>query len=111
LEKPENVFSASGHPHFPHAKPIIKIVSLYFKGWWPRERPGPLILWNFAIKIFENISRKVRGGHRLYSGGALLQMINNSGTLFATLISTHIEDGAFWDTPEKLLLTSQASQE
>jgi len=62
-------------------------------------------------KIFKNISRKVRGGHRLYSGGALLQMINNSGTLFATLISTHIENGAFWDTPEKLLLTSQASQE
>jgi len=44
LEKPKNVFVAGRHPHFLHAKPIIKIVSLYFKGWRPRWRSQPVLL-------------------------------------------------------------------
>ena len=51
-------------------------------------------LWgcfNYCFKIyqvvFKNVSRKVRSGHRFYSDGAFLQIINNSITLFTKLRS------------------------
>jgi len=90
LEKPEDVFIALWNPHFPHAKPIIKTVSQYFK---TKPHVGPDRLWQrllrkiITIKHFKNISRKVRSGHRFYSDGAFLQLINNSVALFAKLIS------------------------
>ena len=83
LEKLQEVSVASRNPHLPHAKPLIKVVSLYFKikpSPWPDRRPQPLIvfLWNFIIKHFKNISRKVSSGHAFYRYITFLQLENNS---------------------------------
>ena len=62
LEKPQDVLVAFRHHHFPHAKPFIELVSLYFKikpSVWPDGLPQPLLLLvrNFTLKHFKNVSK------------------------------------------------------
>ena len=103
LEKLQDVFVAFRHPHFPHAKPIIKFVSRYFK---PKTYLGSYGLWQtlllgiFTIKHFKNVSGKIRSGHRFYSDGAFLQLINNSRSLLQNYAHTRRRGGggAFWLT-------------
>ena len=78
LEKFQEVSVATWSAHFPYTKPLVRIVSLYFKikpSLWSGEGPEPLILLirNITIKHFKNISRKIRSSHCSYIDVTFLQ--------------------------------------
>ena len=114
LEKFEQVFVVLCDLHFPHAEPLVKIVSNNFKlthdGWanWGYE---PLALLDRAIKHFKNISRKICCSHCfLHKHADFFNTKNNSMSQNSSLKSyTHRQGGVLWQIFWGLYFTRRRS--